>query len=371
METIALSREHPNSPILLKPEISYHPGNNSGCGEEKSKGKEINTMQRYLLILMMLLCMPLSLWAMTPVADDELSLVTGQAGVNINADVTMNIAIGTMAWGDASGIDTGFAQWGWGTADTTAGYVGVTNFNISGLRVAARENPLDNFNGYTTTMLKPITIDVGSGLSHGGATFVRFGLGSLDIRMNSMTMNVALGTAGASLSQVLGTVNIASMIMYINPSSYVDIYTAGGVGVNFFMNVIIDQFSMGRLAWGDTDGAGSNVGAGGVPWFVNSTAGYVGLQLINVGGPISISGSVRIDVGTVNTGVYAAHGPTTVVHMVFGDNFTFNVTGPITANVRLGPNASLQIGAHELGNIYISSLNVAVADGSWVDIWAH
>jgi len=320
---------------------------------------------------MMLLCMPLSLWAMTPVADDELSLVTGQAGVNINADVTMNIAIGTMAWGDASGIDTGFAQWGWGTADTTAGYVGVTNFNISGLRVAARENPLDNFNGYTTTMLKPITIDVGSGLSHGGATFVRFGLGSLEIRMNSMTMNVALGTAGASLSQVLGTVNIASMIMYINPSSYVDIYTAGGVGVNFFMNVIIDQFSMGRLAWGDTDGAGSNVGAGGVPWFVNSTAGYVGLQLINVGGPISISGSVRIDVGTVNTGVYAAHGPTTVVHMVFGDNFTFNVTGPITANVRLGPNASLQIGAHELGNIYISSLNVAVADGSWVDIWAH
>ena len=326
-------------------------------------------MKRVLTILAILL-LPLSVWAMTPVSDSDLSNVTGQAGVNINADLTMNITIGTMAWGDASGIDTGFAKWGWGTADTTAGYVGVTGFNITNLGIKARES--DTYNGYTTTMLKPITIDVGSGSSHGGATFVRFGLGSLQITMDSMTLTVALGAAGNDLTQVLGTANLGPMGIYINPASYVDIYAASDVvGVNFTMNVIVDQFSMTYMSWGDTDGAVSNVGSGGVPWFVNSTAGYIGLDNLVVGGPISISGSVRIDVGTVNTGVYAAHGPTTVVHMVFGDNFTFNVTGPITANVRLGPNASLQIGAHELGNIYISSLNVAVADGSWVDIWAH
>lgn len=326
-------------------------------------------MKRVLTILAILL-LPLSVWAMTPVSDSDLSNVTGQAGVNINADLTMNITIGTMAWGDASGIDTGFAQWGWGTADTTAGYVGVTGFNITNLRIKARES--DTYNGYTTTMLKPITIDVGSGSSHGGATFVRFGLGSLQITMDSMTLTVALGTAGNALTQVLGTANLGPMGIYINPASYVDIYTASGVGVNFTMNVIVDQFSMTYMSWGDTDGAGTNVGAGGVPWFVNSGAGYIGLQNLIVGGPISITGTVRIDIGTVTTGVYAAHEPTTVVHISFADNFSFNVTGPITANVRLDSAAALNsAGAHTLGDIYISSFGVSIANGSWVDIWAH
>ncbi|HOJ13333.1 MAG TPA: hypothetical protein PLT69_02420, partial [Deltaproteobacteria bacterium] len=98
-----------------------------------------------------------------------------------------------------------------------------------------------------------------------------------------------------------------------------------------------------------------------------------------VGGPISITGTVRIDIGTATTGVYAAaaaaHGSTTqttVVHISFADNFSFNVTGPITANVRLDSAAALNSeGAHTLGDIYISSFGVSIANGSWVDIWAH
>ncbi len=328
-------------------------------------------MKRVLTILAILL-LPLSVWAMTPVSDSDLSNVTGQAGVNINADLTMNISIGTMAWGDATGIDTGFAQFGWGTGDTTAGYVGVTGFNITNLRIKAREN--DTYNGYTTTMLKPITIDVSSGTSHGATTFVRFGLGSLQISMDAMQMNVALGTAGNNLTQVLGVASLGPMAIYINPSSYVDIYTASGVGVNLTMNVIVDQFSMSYMSWGDTDGAGTNVGAGGVPWFVNTTAGYVGLANLVVGGPISITGTVRIDVGSVTTGVYAAaaHGPVSVVHISFADNFSFNVTGPITADVKLDSAYALNsANAGTLGDIYISSFGVSIANGSWVDIWAH
>ena len=45
-------------------------------------------MKRLLTILTILL-LPLSVWAMTPVNDSDLSNVTGQAGVNINADLTM------------------------------------------------------------------------------------------------------------------------------------------------------------------------------------------------------------------------------------------------------------------------------------------
>ena len=347
-------------------------------------------MTRHTYILILLLCIPVSLWAMTPVADDELSSVTGRAGVNINADLTMNITIGTMAWGDASGIDTGFAQFGWGTADTTAGYVGVTNLTMTGVWIKSRDgNPVESFGdgylpdgtyvgghtgfGYTTLALKPITIDVGSGSSHGGATFVRFGLGSLQVFVTDMTMNVALGTSGTSLNQVLGSVNIGNMRMWINPTSYVDIYTASGVGVNMTFNVVLDEFLIGFVSWGDSDGAGSNIGTGGVPWFVNSTGGYVGLNQLLVGGPIELAGTVRIDVGTVSTGVYAAHGQTTVCHINFSDNFHVSIAGPITAYVRLHSARSLpQIGGlSTLGNIYISGFNLSIADNSWVDIWAH
>jgi len=327
-------------------------------------------MKRVLTVLAILL-LPLSVWAMTPVSDSDLSAVTGQAGVNINADVTMNIMIGTMAWGDATGVDTSFAAFGWATTDTGVGYVGVTNFNLTNLRIKAREN--DTFNGYTTAMLKPITIDVATGTSHGaGVTSVRFGLGSLQISLDALSLNVALGTAGNSLTQILGSANLGPMAVYISPASYVDIYTASGVGVNIFMHVIIDQFTMSYMSWGDSDGAGTNMGAGGVPWFVNSTGGYVGLQDLVIGGPISIDGSMRIDVGTVGTGVYAAHGAVTVVHISFNDNFTVAVTGPITANVRLGSAADLNSGTFgTLGDIYISGITMQIANGSWVDISAH
>jgi len=348
-------------------------------------------MKRVLTILAILL-LPLSVWAMTPVSDSDLSNVTGQAGVNINADLTMNITIGTMAWGDGSGVDTAFQKYGWTSTNTNAGYVGITGFNLTNLRIKARET--DGFGtgyalsgtnfiytgagtlGYSTNMLKPITIDVGSGALYGGQTFVRFGLGSLQFSLDALTMNVALGATGPTINQVLGTANLGPIAVYINPYSFVDIYTAAGVGVNFTFGIIIDQFTMTYMSWGDTDGAGTNVGVGGVTWFANSTAGYVGLQNLVVGGPIAIGGTVRIDVGTVAPalGIYAGavgHA-VSVVHISFADNFHLNVAGPITANVRLDSVAALNsANAGTLGDIYISGFGLSIVNGSWVDIWAH
>jgi len=163
---------------------------------------------------------------MTPVSDSDLSKVTGQAGVNINADLTMNIGIGTLAWGDADGIhgyDGSLSSTGWATV-ATGGYVGMTNFNITGLRIKARES--DGYNGYfTSMMLKPITIDVATGTKQGvaGTTFVRFGLGSLYIGLNAMSFGVEMGP-NTNLGQMLGTANLGPIDIYINPLSYVDIY---------------------------------------------------------------------------------------------------------------------------------------------------
>jgi len=132
-------------------------------------------MKRVLTFLAIML-LPLSVMAMTPVSDQTLSDVTGQAGVNINADIMMDIAIGTLAWGDSDGILNGGHPL-WGTTDG-GGYVGVTGFDIDGLRIKARET--DTFDTYAApAQLKPITIDVATDADiYDGATFVRFGLAS-------------------------------------------------------------------------------------------------------------------------------------------------------------------------------------------------
>ena len=254
-------------------------------------------MKRVLTFLAIML-LPLSVMAMTPVSDQTLSDVTGQAGVNINADLTMNINIGTMAWGDADGI-RGFEADGllyspWGTMNT-GGYVGVTEFNITNLRIKARET--DTYNGWNSyTGLKPITIDVATAEKAGVAdvTFVRFGLGSLQISMDAMSFNVALGTdPAAGLDQVMGVVSIGDMAIYINPRSYVDIYAHAGCGVNLEFNIIVDEFQLDYVSWGDTDGlTGGNPGvAGGVGYWIGATnaAGYVGLDNLRIGGPITVA----------------------------------------------------------------------------------
>jgi len=336
--------------------------------------------------------LPLSVMAMTPVSDQTLSDVTGQAGVNINADLMMDIAIGTMAWGDADGIT---ASGSWPTWGTTAdgGYVGVTGFDIDGLRIKARET--DTYHEYAApAQLKPITIDVATDANlYDGATFVRFGLGSLQITMNALDFDVRLGTVAADLEDsgnMLGVVSIGAMGIYIDPVSYVDIFADATCGVNIAMNIEIDQFNIGYVSWGDTDGV-TNTGMGAMPWMAAASAGYVGLANLQIGGPITVAGQLAIDVNTAYAGIYS-HGivgtdagaaPVSVVHIQFGssvysdptlgaDDLFSVLVGPITAEVKLDRVAALStINAGTLGDIYISGFGLDIYGGSWVDIWAH
>jgi len=335
--------------------------------------------------------LPLSVMAMTPVSDQTLSDVTGQAGVNINADLMMDIKIGTLAWGDSDGILNGGHPL-WGTTDG-GGYVGVTGFDIDGLRIKARET--DTFDGYAApAQLKPITIDVATDPNiYDGATFVRFGLGSLEISMGALDFDVRLGTVAADLEDsgnLLGVVSIGAMGIYIDPVSYVDIFADATCGVNIAMNIEIDKFNIGYVSWGDTDGV-VNGGIGAMPWMAAASAGYVGLANLQIGGPITVSGQLAIDVNTALAGIYS-HGivgtdagaaPVSVVHIQFGssvysdptlgaaDLFSVDV-GPITAEVKLdGVKALDGAYAGTLGDIYISGFGLDIYGGSWVDIWAH
>ncbi|HQI81540.1 MAG TPA: hypothetical protein PLR71_08270 [Deltaproteobacteria bacterium] len=102
---------------------------------------------------------PLSCRAMTLLTDEELSTITSRAGINIVPDFTMNITVDTLAWGDRDGLGQGPDNpW---NAETTGGYIGISNLVISNLRVRMRTD--DHYNGYdAATMWKPMTIDVGT-----------------------------------------------------------------------------------------------------------------------------------------------------------------------------------------------------------------
>jgi len=399
-------------------------------------------MKRVLTILAILL-LPLSVWAMTPVTDNDLSNVTGQAGVSINQDVLMNIHMDTMAWGDVDGLgnvgvgngtslgSTGLNPW---TTVSAGGYIGINNFNMT-LRVKARTTDL--YGGYNPTTypgLRPLTIDVATtatnqdpNLYGTGVTFVRIGLGAMEIDVSAMSFDVALGahTATPTLNQVLGTVSMGAIGIFISPYSYVDIYNGArgtGSGVSFGIHMQIDEFIMNYISWGDKDGftnidtadAGTYIGQTYFTWTgaAGASAGYIGLNNLTVTGPILITGTVNIDVGTVKSGYYAAATShltggaaktLPMVHITFGNMssigtgiggsvLTGNALGPnqaygigfsvsvpkITANIALGDNAQLALNnsnlptsANVLGDIYISGFKFDIIKGSWVDIFAH
>jgi hypothetical protein len=289
-----------------------------------------HTIMKRLLTILVILLLPLSVWAMTQVNDSDLSNVTGQAGVNINADITMNISIGTKAWGDSDGITGVYMPW---STVSTGGYIGITGFNITNLWIRARTDTSDVYNSYSTLFLKPITIDVAtdSTTGHGvaGTTFVRIGLGALQISMDALQFEIALGSHAAtnyigatpSLKQGLGVVSLGGIGIWINPWSYIDIYngrvnnTTTAQGVTLGFNVIIDHFTMDYLSWGDPDGlpggkGSNNRAVAGFKWISSgNTAGYVGLNNFTIGdnshAAITVTGAVAIDVATSSSGTYS------------------------------------------------------------------
>ena len=106
------------------------------------------------IVLFTLVVLPMSVLAMTDINDDELSTVTGQAGVSINVDVTANLTIGTIAWGDSDG----FAGY------TNAGFVGIEGLNLT-VHASGRHDGAFSTGGATaigSMATDPIPIAVGA-----------------------------------------------------------------------------------------------------------------------------------------------------------------------------------------------------------------
>ena len=335
------------------------------------------------IVLFTLLVLPMSVLAMTDINDDELSTVTGQAGVSINVDVTANLTIGTVAWGDSDG----FAGY------TNAGFVGIGGLNLT-VHASGRHDGAFATTGATAVGYMandPITIDVGT--NDGGQSIVRIGLPTFHISVDTLQTDIFVSgvTAGAPTSttaQQLGNIFMSGIEIRLGQSAtpadaasyyagYVTIAAAGAgnTGVNIGFNVAIDSVAIGTLSYGNTTSLlATDFGAA-------ATAGYIGVTGLNLD-DVNIYGGVAIGVGTLNTAALNAaaanQGVITQVNIVVANGTTVRIPGAITGNVVLAQDQTLTTGAGTLGNFYIGGVTAQIVDNvgslsahSLVQIWAH
>ncbi|MHB8137441.1 MAG: DUF6160 family protein [Smithellaceae bacterium] len=330
------------------------------------------------LVVFVFVALPMSVMAMTTITDNELSTVTGQAGVSINIDVTANLTIGTVAWGDADGF-TGYAN---------AGFVGFEGLQLT-VHLSGRH---DGGFGAGANYLanKPITIDVGT--SDTGVSLVRIGLPTAHLTVSTLQTDIFVSgvTAGAptsTVAQQLGSIYMDGIEVTLGQSAtpadlasyeagYVTIGAAGpgNVGVNIGFNVAIDSVAIGTLSYGNTTSIlAPSFGAA-------ATAGYVGITDFNLD-DVNIYGGVAIGVGTLNGAALgvATFGNQTMVNIVIANGTTIAIPGALTGNIVLASNQELNAAnAGTLGNFYIGGVTATFVDNvgsfashSLVQIWAH
>jgi hypothetical protein len=224
--------------------------------------------------------------AMSTIADNDLSTVTGQSGVSIGVDLTLNIDFDTLAWGDGDGVGAG----------TTAGWVGWANGDIQNLHIRLRGDLLQ-YN-------KLLTIDTYTDAAN--KSYVRIGIPSMNVTMESFPATVGAwsnttvaGHNAPDLTnfQEFGTMNINGLqILFANNGGYVDISSTASTvtgsvsGVKFTAhNVKIDELNIASMTWGDRDGAIND----------DTTAGYAGLANL-AATDILINANLTINVATTN-----------------------------------------------------------------------
>ncbi len=305
-------------------------------------------MKKVLAIAAMATMIPFAAYAKSTISDSEMGKVTGQSGVSIDMDVRVDVTADTMAWGNYDGANTN--------------WIGMKNFTIDNMTVRLRPEMLADVvlatlaqayvdaavadkpaaamafvvaskGKYTVADLAaqaallptyklavhPLTIDVATAAAAvdnkaAGTTYVRIGLGSLEIAAKNIDFTVALGqSAGkaaptlANLSQELGDVHIGGLNVQVNGNSKVDIYSlsqkavnAAGSGVVFDLDVKIDKLNAASMSWGNKAGTVTGPSGSAASAAATTTAGYVGYKNLAIT-DMTMVGPISIQVGTVNT----------------------------------------------------------------------
>jgi len=274
----------------------------------------------------------------------------GQDLTGIDMDVAIpSLTMDTLSWGDADGVPEA----------PNMGGVGLKNLAIENLKIAG---------GATIEMKKVQEGDTGINPLPVGTALVNIGLTEINISMDSLDADVALGDRKDNLNQVLGSVYLGGFKTIVDGGVAIHTPTPSTQGAVFELDLNFPLFELDALSWGNTDGAG---GA--------TTAGYVGFKDFAIDG-LQITGPVSINVAT----------PTTITYPLMSSSFVRIALG--TGDAGISPSASngrLFIGMSSLktdvvldkvktlnsassgtlGSLYMQ--NFAMSINGWVDIGAH
>jgi len=276
------------------------------------------------LVLFVFAVLPMSVMAMQAITDNELSTISGQAGVSINLDTNINLQIGTLAWGDKDGLGT--------TEANGTGWVGVTGLTANA-RVKLRDD-LINTALANLSAAKAWGTAYGTEMAAAQAVLTPTAVGTFITLYNTAygthlpLNNTGLGMAmqGMNDSGVAGSYNPATIANY-------------GTLAPAFATVVADT-------------TGAN--AAGYAAYVAYSAASAAIK------PLTID--VATDSGT-------AHGVagTTFVRIGLGSIGIY--VSSVDGTVALGGGAATPTLNQELGSFYMGGLEVWINKASYVDIY--
>lgn len=284
------------------------------------------------------------------------------AGEATNLDLGAKVPLlklDTLAWGDPDGFSD----------HPNMGGVGLRGLSIANLAI----------DGQATLDTKTVPDDSGMNFFPAGKVFLRLGFSKLDIGMDSLDTDLALGNRKDNINQVLGSLYLG--VLRMKMVGNVDIHTpsANTQGVVMEMNAKFPQFKLDTLSWGNTDGIGGNA------------AGFIGLRGLEISG-LTLDGNISMDVATVNSNA----APTSKSSYMYASSAEQNMSpsfvhiGIGTGNAAIVPSAAngqfaisidsminevvcstdktLKTGG-VLGNFYMKDFKVGV--NGWIDVGAH
>jgi hypothetical protein len=352
-----------------------------------------------------MVALPMTAMAMTSVSDSELAGVTGQAGVVMNIDVTADVSIGTMAWGDTDGAQfvTGVTGSTLNYMSTSGGYVGLTGMNFTVAMHPRTDVPLEQLgfitidvagNAPVKSYVKNATTGA-SQLTTGFAAAVKIGLPTAEILVSSLTTDVFMSgivNGAPGTPEVLGHVYMSGIQILLGQASGLGFYDGGyvlisaipgGKGVRMDLQPKIGAINIDTMSWGN-DGLAGTYGdnlSGAVSDITNTGAGFIGVRNFKLGA-VAVNGAIEISVGQSSLINYvysnflsrrqmAATGtpvPLPLVQILFEDGFKFSA-GPITGDVVLSTQQNLTATAGSfntatMGNFYIGGFAVTMRDNA-------
>jgi len=285
---------------------------------------------------------------------------------NLDFGLTIpTLTLNTLSWGDPDGFE----------GSPGAGGVGLKNLAISNLAIDGRAT------------IGTETVQAGDGMTllPVGTAFVHMGFSNLDVSMDSLNTDVALGNAKDNLNQVLGSVYLGGLKMRMDGDLDIHTPSASTQGIVLELDVNFPKINLDALSWGNDGGIG---GMAVAELAGKTSAGFIGLSNLAIA-DLQVAGRVSIDVATIESPVaftssdlikHYQMGPTFVrIGLGTGNSDIFPGVGSgalfvsiktLNTDVILDKDARLiSVDKGRLGSVYIENLLIGI-NGA-VYIWAH